>query len=292
MNRKLKKIALFLNKKKTGWLDKTKTLIGQLERFDAEILLPAEFSDCFVQKRNIEFGELDDIFAGSDIVIAVGGDGTFLRAVQYAVRHDVPVLGVNIGNLGYLSELEFDSVEENIGKIFDEKFDIENRILLDVMVNRQGEEQILRTVLNECYITKCNSGNMSHISLSSEDGFIGSYWGDGIIVSTPTGSTAYSLSAGGPVLDPRADNIVITPVAAHMLHARPMVMMTDRTLSLCVNEKSVLSAAVVCDGVEVAEIRGSDTVEIRRSLKNLKLVRIKNRGFYEILRKKLNERWD
>ena len=286
----MKAIAIIPNDENAAWIGNTKMLLKKLHALGCTVLIPKDLEAALFEEE-ATFVSQEALFTKSDLVITLGGDGTLLRAAKPAASHDVPILGVNIGRLGYLSELETGDVDEYLPRIIAGDFQIDARMLLEVSVTRQGQAQpIKRLALNEMFVSKQALGHTIQTEIYADGAYINAYFGDGVIIATPTGSTAYSLSCGGPVLDPVNHNIVITPISPHVLCARPIVMSDEREIRVYVNELYNKAAYVVCDGEQIAAVTGKDEVLVRRSENVLKLVRVKEQGFYDILREKLSER--
>lgn len=215
-------------------------------------------------------------------LIVVGGDGTLLNASKEIVFSDIPVIGVNMGNLGFLTEIKENEVFEVIDNFLKGDFLIEKRNFLEITT-----ENIIRYALNDVVISK--SGVLSRLiklKLYSDDIYINTYRADGIIISSPTGSTAYSLSAGGPIVKPDLKAIVITPIAPHTLSARPIILNGDEKITFELLNKNE-TVHITVDGQENIEYNGNEKIEITLSKKTLNLVKNKFRDYYSILREKL-----
>lgn len=224
---------------------------------------------------NAEILNIDNLKAGFDFVFVIGGDGTILKTARFYAKCETPIFGINLGRLGFLSQSSKEDIEKSVDEILKGNFIIEDRIML-----QSGNF----TALNDFVIKGCDLGRTSRFSLKINDKFVCDYLADGIIISTPTGSTAYGLSAGGPVLSPSLNVFVIVPICPHTLNARPIVVPDCEKIvvSTDAKSKSVLST----DGQELYEI--SSEIVIEKSVYTAKLALLKNSEFYSILRNKLH----
>ena len=223
----------------------------------------------------------------TDLVIVLGGDGSILAASRSCSAAGVPILGINLGRLGYMSELEADELSQ-LSKLFSGEYTVQSRSMLDVSIKRaNGALQGRCIALNDTVVTG-SIAKMIEFELWERDEIVTSYRADGLIVATPTGSTAYSLSAGGPVIDPRTDCICVTPVCPHSLTAKPMVFAGDARLgikNIHVRDKKLL---LTVDGKMTYDLYRGDVVQIEKSVTETKLIRFCSQGFYNTLRQKMN----
>ncbi len=218
-----------------------------------------------------------------DFLISLGGDGTFLETVTLVRDTSIPVLGVNIGRLGFLSYISQETMTESLENVFSGKFDIEERMMLQVEV--PGKElDDLDVALNEVRIYK-NSGSLITIHVKANEEFLSAYWADGLLLSTPTGSTGYNLSVGGPIVVPESNSIIISPIAPHNLTVRPLVLPDSATLQLSVDTRDP-QFQLALDS-RTLDLDVSATVTVRRAPYTLKMIRIENISFYSTLRNKL-----
>jgi NAD+ kinase len=224
---------------------------------------------------------------GADLLVSLGGDGTLLRSVEAALAKGIPVLGVNIGRLGYLTQVEPSGLEEALAGFLSGSHQVEERMTLSVVVTGpDGEPVAQRTALNEATVEKTVPGHTVRIAASIDGRPFVTYAADGLLVSTPTGSTAYNLSARGPVLSPRLRAIVVTPVSPHMLFDRALVLEPSEHLRLEVREPR--SAVLVVDGVTVSVLAPGATVECSEGDQPARLVTFGARDFHAILRAKFH----
>lgn len=225
----------------------------------------------------------EDLPADTDFLFSLGGDGTFLETVNLVRDKGIPVLGVNIGRLGFLSYISQENLAESLESVFSGRFDIEERMLLKVEVS-QGELNGLDVALNEVRIYK-NSGSLITIHVKVNEEFLSAYWADGLLLSTPTGSTAYNLSVGGPIVVPESKNFILSPIAPHNLTVRPLVLPDSAVLQLSVDSRED-QFQLALDSRTI-DLDSETTVTIRKSETTLKMIRIENISFYSTLRNKL-----
>lgn len=218
-----------------------------------------------------------------DLVVSVGGDGTMLRAARSAHAADVPLLGINQGTLGYLTEVDEGEETKALQAISSGDYRIEERMMLACEVDEADQPQVF-VGLNEVLVERGSGHRLVRLLVSVGGERLGEFNADGIIVATPTGSTAYALSAGGPIVSPRAKVLVVVPVSAHMIFARPFVLAPDETVVI---QEVSGRASLSLDGVVGCDLSDGATVTVRRHPRSLKLVRVWGPNFVERLRKKL-----
>ena len=220
-----------------------------------------------------------------DAIVAVGGDGTLLRATQLAIARDVPVLGVNVGHIGFLVETELDHLADACQKLHDDDFDIETRMMLDVTM----PDGTVQTALNDVVLSRGGYARLIAVKASVESELIGRYIADGLIISTPTGSTGYSLSAGGPIVCPEVECILLSPICPHSLQHRPVVANASQTITIALDCAPEQNAQLDVDGRMVGILSGTQQVTIRRSQTVTKLIRFGAQSFFHRIRAKLTE---
>ena len=238
--------------------------------------------------KHVQLSSMEEELPGADILVCFGGDGTILHAAKDANAHGgIPVLGVNLGSVGFMAEVE-QSELPLLSKLAVGKYTVESRMMLDVAVKREGRTIFSDLALNDAVITKGAVARVVEMEVRSDRVPITSYSGDGVIISTPTGSTAYSMSAGGPIVEPTAENIILTPICPHsIISARSFVLDHRRTLTVRVKDLSRKTAYLSVDGGKAFRLRGGDQLQIRCSETKTHLVRLTNRSFYEIVTQKL-----
>jgi NAD+ kinase len=245
----------------------------------AEAILKEFPCNCFLVQDCEDYGNFD-------IALVLGGDGTILRAVK--AFGNIPVLGINFGTVGYMASAEKEGAIEAVKKVLCGEYKVEERMMLSVSVLREGKVISESTALNDGVITRCE--RILSISESFNEKLVYSFSGDGIIVATPTGSTAYSLSAGGPVVVPSIDCILVNSVCAHTVTSRPMVISDESKVKVTVDRYHFEDVILSLDGARGFKLRDKDVINIKKSENHVKLIRFENRSFYDILRTKLSER--
>lgn len=225
----------------------------------------------------------------ADLMIAFGGDGSILHLARTAAMHRIPILGINLGNLGYIAELESTDLEL-LKRLKEEKLPRESRMMLDVRVLRGGKTVYSTTVLNDAVVTKGAVARVIKLQMHMNGKEFVRVDGDGIIFATPTGSTAYSLSAGGPIVDPTAHNILITPICAHSLMSPAYVLGPEQTIEVESVKNGNKTVYLSADGGKAFLLKEGDRLVVRQSKYATELVKLKDRSFYETLREKMAER--
>ncbi len=234
----------------------------------------------------VEIRPLQREVRGADLVIAFGGDGTILHLARTVAKHRLPVLGVNLGSLGFMSELE----RNELGLLKDlaaGQYKKERRMMLDVEVERSGRSVYHNIALNDAVITKGAVARVIRLNVDVGTLRLGDFSGDGLIISTPTGSTAYSLSAGGPIVEPTAQNIVVTPICAHSMGARAYVLSAENLVTVCPRDAGHKPMYLAVDGGKSFALKAGDQVKIRRSPYSTDLIRLTEKSVFDILRTKL-----
>lgn len=217
-----------------------------------------------------------------DLLITVGGDGTILRIAKWCALHDIPILGINLGKVGFLTEVEQQDLAAMAQQLKAGNYSIESRTLLQATV--KGQKTF---ALNEFVVDRSHFAKMILLQVAINGKRVDNYYCDGFIVSTPTGSTAYSLSAGGPVISPNAHALVLTPINSHSLHSRPIVINDDEEIEITVSMRTP-EAAVTADGAACGVLAGGEKFCVRKAAKTAKFVRLSDANFYDRLLGKLN----
>lgn len=236
--------------------------------------------------KHLRFKNTQEELKNADMLICFGGDGTILHAAKDANACHIPVLGVNLGSVGFMAELE-QSELSMLSRLAAGKYTIENRMMLDVAVRREGKTVYSDLALNDAAVTKGAVARVVDLEVYGDKVLISSFSADGVLISTPTGSTAYSMSAGGPIVEPTAENIIVTPICPHALSARSFVLSRGRTVSVKLGRMMRKTTYLSVDGGKAFRLNSGDIVEIRESKSKTQLVRVTNRTFYEILNQKL-----
>lgn len=226
------------------------------------------------------------IASTSDMVLVLGGDGTILSAARLVEEHSVPILGVNMGGLGFLTEVTLDQLYPSLERVFAGEFTLEDRLMLRAQIHRHGEHVAQATVLNDVVVNKGTLARMIEVQIAIDGRFVTSLRGDGLIISTPTGSTAYSLSAGGPIVAPSVHALILTPICPHTLTHRPLLIPNNAALEVTLTSKEEGAMATFDGQVGVAITQG-DSVAISASTHATRLIRFSDRTCYDVLRRKL-----
>lgn len=251
----------------------------------------AGFDVTLIDTNNIpDFGTLPpSVDENTEIVVVLGGDGTILRAAELVHCTDVPIIGINMGHVGFLAEFESFQLEEAIRRICERDYLIDERMVAHVDVWLPGQEEPLRDwALNDITIERADRGKMVELSIGVDGAAMSSFGCDGVIVSTPTGSTAYAFSAGGPIVWPNVQALLMVPLAAHALFARPIVIGSTSILQFTIHEDSTSGGWICCDGRRQRGLPKGTRVEIRQSASSLKLARLSDVPFTNRLVTKFN----
>lgn len=223
----------------------------------------------------------------SDLLITFGGDGTLLSVARHAPEH-VPIIGVNMGTLGFLTEIRVEEFPHVLERVLDGNYHVEPRVTFEVSVSGPGRDSSKRyRVLNDCAINKSAVARIIEMKVSVAGLFVSTFRGDGLIVSTPTGSTAYNLSAGGPIIYPTMGAVVITPICPHMLTNRPIVLPDELDIEISLTTPDSKDIFLTLDGQEGFEIRDHDRVCVRKSEERVLLVQSPDKNYFDVLRNKL-----
>ena len=288
----MKRIGIIPNEFKDKGLVCTSTVLDYLSAKECVVHISDEYESILPKKirANIFFIEKKEVFSRSDILITIGGDGTILEVSHHAAAGDIPILGINLGTVGFMTEIEVGETEL-LDALFTSEYSVENRMMLDIELIRDCKTIGLYHALNDVVLFKGVVSKLIEINFFCNDTLATTYRADGLIVATPTGSTAYSLSAGGAVIDPGIEALCVTPISSHaFLNSFPMVYSAENVLVLEIARERDDSVYLSSDGMENIKILFGDKIVIRRSELSTKLIRIKNTGFYEAVYKKLPER--
>ncbi len=282
----MKKIAVVVGMNKDLELLNLKKVIDVLST-DYKILLSNAYKTKLKNYNNVEFFEEDEQYCFSDAVLVLGGDGSILGAARLACVYDKPILGINLGHVGYLARAEIADLQEIKGVLATE-FAIEERSMLDIHITNKDGNVSLYHALNDAVITKSEGYGIIDITTYCNQQRTCRYRCDGVIIATPTGSTGYSMSAGGSVVDPLLDCILLTPVCAHSLRSRPIIFSSSSEITIAL-ESDMYKTALVADGVKMADIDPTDNVVIKSSEYKTKLIKFRADGFYNVLYNKMND---
>ncbi len=281
----MKRIGIFTNGDRDVDYVYTKLLAESITKHGGSALMSARLAK--ESGMGIPCGSDDGMIAQSDMVVCLGGDGTFLKVARKVYRKDIPILGINLGNLGFLTEVEKDDIDLSIGKLFSGNYEIEERMMLDALIHKRDKPPIKDIALNDFVIGRGALSRIIHIKAYVNDTFVDNFPGDGVIISSPTGSTAYSLSAGGPIVEPDTELLIITPICPHILYSRSFVTKSDSVVKAIVEEDYEYGAMVTPDGQEGHAIGGGDIIEISKSHYCTKIIKMNPSNFFNILRTKI-----
>ena len=258
---------------------------------ETRICLPFDVDRSFELPRDIRFSRLDRELPKADCVICFGGDGTILHMAKAATRHRIPILGVNIGTMGFIAELESTELDQ-LKRLVHDDFTLDSRMMLDVTVRRDRDVIFHDIALNDVAITKGAVARIVHLNVCCDGVQAMEFGGDGLLISTPTGSTAYSLSAGGPIVEPDARSILINPVCAHDMVNRCIVASDKRVVTVGMAASARRNAFLSVDGGKVFKMNMGDVAHITCSKLETKLIRLKNRSFYDVINRKFRNHND
>ena len=267
-----------------------RVLIKYLKNRNADVFFEKNFYESIITDSNIEiesfqFKTFQSLNTSFDLLISVGGDGTILRAITYVKNLNIPIVGINTGRLGVLATIPMNTVEKALDEIFEGNYKISKRSLLSITIEGDQTEPELNFALNEISVSRKNTTSMISVETWLDDEYLTSYWADGLIVSTPTGSTGYSLSCGGPVIMPESDSLVLTPIAPHNLNARPLVISNNKIIKLKVSGRE--EEHLVSLDSRIKTLKNNTTITIQKAAFNIHMVELKDERFIETLRKKL-----
>jgi len=252
---------------------------------ETRLCLPFEVDKTYELPKDLHFSRLERELTSASMVICFGGDGTILHMAKAATRHGLPILGVNIGTMGFMAELESTELSM-LARLADDDYSIDNRMMLDVTVNRDKDIIFHDICLNDVVITKGAVARIVHLAVKCDGIQAMACGGDGVIIATPTGSTAYSLSAGGPIVEPEARSILITPICAHDVVSRCIVSSDKRVITVGLTENARRNAFLSVDGGKALRINIGDVATVRKSNLVTKLIRLKDRSFYDVVNMK------
>ena len=275
------KAFVFANLTRPNVFPCTESLVDLLAKNKIETFMVPEAKEC-IKSANVIFKKPEEALPAVDVVFIVGGDGTILRAAKHAIKYDKPIIGINAGRLGFLSDIESESISM-VEKLIKEGCAIEKRNVLDV-----ENETDSALAINDVFVSKTEPGKTAELFVECNGHEVCRYRADGIVLSTPDGSTAYSMSAGGPVLDTNLNAIIMTPVCPHSLISCSVVFSPERLItvgsSFSGGEKKL---DVVVDGEKVFELKKDEKITVKCSEKSVKFINLSGRGFYEILNQKI-----
>ena len=289
MTTAFKKIGLYWGRRnKLGPVELARDITSQLGDHGLDVYVP--------EKRNLpeNFGACrmvpaKRLAAHVDLIIAIGGDGTMLDAARGAALHGVPLLGVNRGRLGFLNDISPDNLSTAIETLLQGDYVAESRLMLEARIFGGSKDRGPLLALNDVVLKTVDTGHMEDFRTAVDGDYVNTHGGDGLIVATATGSTAYALSCGGPIIQPNVDALVIVPIAPHTLSDRPLVVRSSSTIRVTVDLRPGSNdAQVTCDGDILGTVGTDEVVEIRAASETVQLLHPRGQNFYQQLRSKLN----
>nr|WP_319488119.1 NAD(+)/NADH kinase [uncultured Caproiciproducens sp.] len=282
------KIAIMPNLSKHNAQLHTLEVVNTLQKFGAEVCMRSNLKSYFEDSVIAFYDDFDKMMSDCDVVIAVGGDGTIIHCSRHAAAAEKPILGINVGRLGFVAGLETDELDllENLIK---GDFTVENRMMLEVHLENNGKSETY-FALNDAVMARGALSRILDLTVHFNDKNVCEYRADGLIISTPTGSTAYSLSTGGPVIDPSISCILLSPICPHSLLTRPVVFGPDARLSVTASSNYNSEIFLTIDGDTFIQIADNQKIDFCRSERVVTIIKLKDDNFYEIVNEKLAER--
>ena len=263
-------------------------LLSLLTEGGAEVAIEANYLSQIDHKASNErhtFDQNEGLDASFDMLFSIGGDGTILRAMTYIKDLGIPVLGINLGRLGFLATVQREAIKEAVDQILEGRYALEERGLLSITESSGNTFGDFNFALNEITVSRKNTTSMIIVNTHLNDEYLTSYWADGLIIATPTGSTGYSLSCGGPVIVPNSNNLVLTPIAPHNLNARPLVISDDTVITLKVSGRE--ENHLVSLDSRIFTLNNETEVHIKKASFTIKMVQLPNESFLKTLRNKM-----
>ncbi|GAB6139179.1 NAD(+)/NADH kinase [Halanaerobaculum tunisiense] len=280
------KIAIIANKKKEATPRVLEQVCDLLDDYNQDYIVDAASAELLA--RQVETVNYDQLVSQAEAVIILGGDGTFLKIARNFATSDVALLGINLGKLGFLTDVEVDRLAEGLEKLMAGDYNIEERMMLQGEVIREGEVINKTVAANDIVVTKGPFARIINLKTKIDDQVLATYPADGLIIACPTGSTAYSLSAGGPIVSPRLDSLIITPICPHTLHARSIVVREDEEIEVQV-EADHQQVVLTVDGQNTFNLASQDIVRVSKSELVIKLIKLNDYNFYQVLRNRLQD---
>lgn len=286
MKIKLNSVGLVINYEKEKAQEITNWIVDWLSFKKIKVYVEGD-KDKGIRRKDFSCTN-EKFFNSVDLIISLGGDGTLLRAAKIAATNGIPIFGVNLGGLGFLTQIGIDNLEIFLEKIYQGKCFLDERMMLDCIVKRKEKEIKKFTALNDIVIGKGAFARLISLATYINDDYVITYSADGLVISTSTGSTAYSLSAGGPIVNPNINSMILTPICPHTLSARPLIIGENDQVRITL-ELSEEEVMVTIDGQEGFTLEPKDEVIVKKSIYKTRLIAFKEKSFYAILREKL--RW-
>lgn len=282
-----KTIALITNSSTEKIIHTLQVVIEYLQRRGVEVVLD-ESSAGLAPDLNLRQGGADYFGSHCDLAITIGGDGTMLRAAHLLTDYNVPLLGINRGRLGFLADIPADSVIERLEEILSGNYVEDERFQLHCEVESKGKVLLESRAFNEVIVQKSNVARLVELETFVNGNFLHNQRADGMIISSPTGSTAYALSSGGPILHPSLNALALAPVSPHTLSNRPIVIDGDSVVEIVIGSQQVDRACLTCDGEIICEMTTGDKVHVQKKDKKIRLIHPADHDHFKMLRDKLN----
>ncbi|GAB4117385.1 MAG: NAD(+)/NADH kinase [Candidatus Caldatribacteriota bacterium] len=283
---KLKSIGLVVNYQKEKAKETVNYLVEWFRAKNIKVYVEG-FSDKHLNQKGLHY-KVEEFLPTVDLVLSLGGDGTLLRTARIATLKDLPILGINLGGLGFLTQVRLEELEQSLIKLYQGEYGLQKRMMLDCVIKRKDKKIKKFIALNDVVIGKGAYARIISLATYVHNDYVITYSADGLVISTSTGSTAYSLSAGGPIVHPSIDSIILTPICPHTLSARPLIINKNDEVKVIL-ETEEEEVMVTVDGQEGFIIEAQDEVWIKKSSHQAKLITFKESNFYTVLREKL--RW-
>lgn len=287
----MKKVAIYSQSYAVTAEKEINILVEALEKRNIVVFFEKTFYDLLTSQNSLlkkfpTFSHFNDLSNDFDLLFSMGGDGTILRTVTYVRDLNIPILGINTGRLGFLATVQKDEIEKTVELLLNQEYTLQERTLLQVTTTPKAKElEEINFALNEVTVARRNTTSMIGVETSLNNSYLTTYWADGIVASTPTGSTGYSLSCGGPVVLPKSKSIVLTPIAPHNLNARPMILPDDTTIQLEVNTRE--ENFLISLDSRISSVKDTTKVYIEKAPFTIKTVLLKDQSFLKTLRGKL-----
>lgn len=281
-------ISVFPNLQNNGVEELSRNVFSALSNLNTNVYVSGSLADKF-KGCGVLFDSEEKIIELCDIAIAIGGDGTTLSVAKKAAKYGKPVLGINAGRLGFMSGLEQDELEL-LKNVVTGDYEIDERLMLEAEIVRNGETVSVHKCLNDAVISRGNFARLIDINITCGGRNVSNMRADGVIISTPTGSTAYSMAAGGPVVSPQAECILATPICPHSLMDRSIIFSADKELVISAHNDKMNFPVLTVDGEDAIELDFNSEVRVKASKTKTRLIKLKPENFYEILNKKIIER--
>jgi len=282
----IKSAVLFFNPTRDGALEVMLAAAEKLQSLGVVCYLPDQYEVTDAPAGMLR-DTMNNCISAADIAVVIGGDGSILRIAEPCAKHSVPIIAVDMGTLGFMCEIDPDELHL-FSRIMDGNFKLDRRMMIEARVMRDGECVYSGHALNDVVINRGSGTKILDMDIFADTQFITTFRADGVIVATPTGSTAYSMAAGGPIIDPGDHNMTLTPICAHGLYAKSFVLAAHRVIKIHVDITKNHVALISVDGRQGFELKPGDTILIGHSLYMTDLISIKGKSVYEVIRNKLN----